>query len=234
MEDPMKFSCLHLERNKTRFVLLLVGLALLGITPVASGISEPRPDAPAQLDAIATSVQQVVLTWSAPTANTGITRYSIHRNGEWLATVGSHSPDFIDTNVRASSTYSYTVRAIGADDESSAASNVATVQTPALPETVDISPPSIPGSLTATAVSSGVLLDWYDASDDSDITAYLVRRDGLAVAIVPSGRLSYIDTNVQPPTTAIYTVEALDVMGQHSQPSNNVTIEIPAAPYPQP
>jgi len=81
-------------------------------------------------------------------------------------------------SVQASTTYSYTVRAIGADDDSSPASNVATIQIPAMPENVDISPPSTPGSLTATAVVGGVLLDWYDASDDSDITAYLIRRDG--------------------------------------------------------
>jgi len=60
---------------------------------------------------------------------------------------------------------------------------------------------------------------------------YIVRRDGLPVALVPSGALSYTDTSVQPPATAIYTVEAIDVMGQHSAPSNAASVgALPSLP----
>jgi len=220
----MKFSQLQLGSIGSRFKLLLVSLALLGSAQVAGGASADRPNAPANLDAIAVSIQEAVLTWSAANSDAGITRYSIHRNGAWLATVGSQTPAYIDISVQASTTYTYTVRAIGADDDSSPASNAAMVQIPALPENADIAPPSYPGSLTATAILGGVLLDWYDASDDSDITAYLIRRNGKALAIVQSGVLSYIDPIAQLPTTAIYTVEAIDVMGQHSVPSNAASL----------
>src|SRR5262245_30839807 len=216
----MKFNHLQRGRIKSRLALFLVSLTLLGAAPAASGESEPRPDPPTNVDAIAVSVQEVILTWSAPSADAGITRYSIYRIGVRLATSLSQTPAFVDIDVHPSAIYTYTVRAIGPDDDSSAASNIAFAQTPALPETPDISPPTSPGSLTATALPNGVLLDWYDAIDDSDITVYIVRRDGLPIAIVRSGTLSYIDMTAQPPATAIYTVEAVDVMGQHSAPSN--------------
>jgi predicted phage tail protein len=223
----MKLSHLYHRRFISRFMVLLVGLAFLGIAPAASDASERRPDAPTNLHVLATSVQAAVLTWSPPRVDSGITRYSIHRNGAWLTTVGSQSSAYVDISVQASSIYTYTVRAIGTDDDSSRASNAATVHIPVLPETVDIAPPSAPGTLMATPISSGVLLDWYDASDDSDITAYLIRRDGRAVAIVASAVLSYTDTSIQPPATPIYTVEAVDVMGHHSPPSNAVSVVLP-------
>jgi chitodextrinase len=223
-EVPMKFSHRQLGPIGSRFMLLLVGLALLGTRPAASGAREDQPDAPTNLDAIAVSIQEAVLTWSAVSADADITRYSIHRNGAWLATVGIQTPAYVDISVQASTTYTYTVRAIGADDESSRASNVVTIQIPALPENADIAPPSRPESLTATAILGGILLDWYAASDDSDITVYLIRRNGKALTIVRSGVLSYIDPITQLPTTAIYTVEAIDVMGQHSAPSNAASL----------
>ena len=52
------------------------------------------------------------------------------------------------------------------------------------------------------------------------ITADEQLRDGKPLAIVRGGVLSYTDSIAQLPTNAIYTVEAIDVMGQHSAPSN--------------
>lgn len=216
----MKFTHFQLGSIGSRFMLLLVCLVLLGSTPVAGEEDERRPDAPTNLDAIPISVEEAVLTWSAASADADISRYSIHRNGAWYATVKPQTPAYIDIGVQASTTYTYTVRAIGTNDESSRASNAVTIKTPAMPETADIAPPSRPESLTATIIVGGILLDWYDATDDTDITVYLIRRDGKAIAIVRSGTLSYLDPIAQLPTTAIYTVEAIDVMGQHSAPSN--------------
>jgi len=102
------------------------------------------------------------------------------------------APAYVDISVQASTTYTYTVRGIGADDDSSRASNAVTIQIPALPESADIAPPSRPGTLTATAIVGGTL--------------------------------SYTDPIAQVPTTAIYTVEAIDVMGQHSPPSNAASL----------
>jgi len=218
MEYPMKLSP-QLGQVALRYVPLLIGMALIGAAPVARGASEQRPDPPASLDAFAVSAQQTELAWAPASSGDGVQRYSIHRNGAWLATVGSRTPAFIDLDVQASQTYTYTVRAIGTTDDSSLASNIAVVQVPALPETLDISPPSAPAALTATAVPGGVLLDWYDAADDSDLTAYLIRRNGLEIKIVRSGVLSYLDPSA-PPEGAIYTVEAIDVVGHHSGLSN--------------
>jgi hypothetical protein len=216
----MKFRHFQLGSIGLRFMLLMVCLMLLGSSPVAGEEDERRPDAPTNLDAIPISIEQAVLTWSAASADADISRYSIHRNGAWYATVSTQTPAYVDIGVQASTTYTYTVRAIGTNDESSRASNAVTIKTPALPETADISPPSRPESLTATIIVGGILLDWYDATDDSDITVYLIRRDGKPITIVRSGTLSYLDPITSVPNPVTYTVEAIDVMGQHSAPSN--------------
>ena len=94
-------------------------------------VGENGPDAPTNLDAIAVSIQEAVLTWSAASADADISRYSIHRNGAWHATVSTQTPAYVDIGVQASTTYTYTVRAIGNNDESSRASNAVTIQIPA-------------------------------------------------------------------------------------------------------
>ncbi|MFN8567377.1 MAG: hypothetical protein U0Z44_07630 [Kouleothrix sp.] len=75
--------------------------------------------------------------------------------------------------------------------------------------------------MTATLASGQALLDWYPSNDDSDITAYLVRRDGLVVAVLGAGTLNHTDAGAAPGATYVYSVEALDVVGQHSPPSNS-------------
>jgi hypothetical protein len=73
--------------------------------------------------------------------------------------------------VQASTTYTYTVRAIGADDDSSLASNAVTIQIPALPENADSAPPSHPGSLTATAILGAGTLNYLDKSVSASATS---------------------------------------------------------------
>jgi fibronectin type 3 domain-containing protein len=224
----MIFSHFALGRMGSRITLLLVGLALLGTAPIAGGANTQSPAVPPDLTAIAVSVREVDLAWS--TAADGVYSYTIRRNDLLLATLYGAVQSYIDTSVRPTSTYTYTIVALYASWAESPPSAPAVVRTPALPDTPDTSPASPPTDLNAVLRDEAVFLDWQDAIDDTDISAYQVRRNGLLLATVNSGTLSYSDTTVLSATTYLYSVEALDVMGQHSQPSNLVTITTPANP----
>ena len=109
----------------------------------------------------------------------------------------------------------------------------ANVTTPPGP---DVSPPSAPGSLTATATSSiSVSLSWTAATDNVGVTGYRVLRDG--VQIGTTSGLSYTDGGRTANTTYVYEVRAVDAAGNvgpgatasvTTPPSSDVTPPSPA------
>jgi chitodextrinase len=87
------------------------------------------PSAPTDLTASAVGSGQVDLSWTPSTDNVGVTGYDIFRDGVLLTTVGAdtfHS----DSEVSASTTYQYQVRASDEAGNRSEFSNTATVTTP--------------------------------------------------------------------------------------------------------
>lgn len=198
-------------------------MLLIGPAGHASAQATPPVDVRAQV----LDVRTVLLTWSPAAADPALVRYSIRRNDVRLAIVEGNALSYVDASAQPGTEYTYRVRAIVADNDDAAASSPLTVRTPALPDTADTTPPSAPEALTATLVSGQALLDWYPSNDDSDITAYLVRRDGLVVAVLGAGTLSHTDAGAAPGATYVYSVEALDVVGQHSPPSNSVEVTLP-------
>lgn len=89
---------------------------------------------------------------------------------------------------------------------------------PPLPpqSTADITPPSIPGNLSATAISSSqISLTWSASTDPtvngaitSGVAGYKVYRGGIQVGIATTN--SYSDTNLNASTAYSYTVSAYD------------------------
>ena len=88
------------------------------------------PSAPTDLSATATA-GRVALAWTGSTDNVGVTGYRVIRDGAAITTVGPSTTTYADTTVAPATTYSYTVRAFDAAGNTSAASNTATVTTPA-------------------------------------------------------------------------------------------------------
>ncbi|OPH62109.1 chemotaxis protein [Paenibacillus ferrarius] len=97
--------------------------------PAAGGTTPDTqaPTAPANLTAAASSSSQINLTWSASTDNVGVTGYQIYRAGTQVGT--STTTSYSDTGLTASTSYSYTVKAIDAAGNLSGASNTATATT---------------------------------------------------------------------------------------------------------
>ena len=97
-------------------------------------------------------------------------------------------------------------------------------------------PPSQPGTLTATAVSSGeVDLSW-GASTDVGVSGYLIERcqgascSNFTQIAAPAGTgTSYKDTSVSASTSYSYRVRATDAAGNLSAYSNTASATTPAA-----
>src|SRR6267143_1311149 len=98
----------------------------------------------------------------------------------------------------------------------------------ALPDTT---PPSIPGGLTAVAVSgSRINLSWNASTDNVGVAGYKVLRGGVQIATTSA--LTYADTGLSPSTAYSYTVAAYDTAGNTSAPSSAASATTQAATPP--
>jgi len=85
----------------------------------------------------------------------------------------------------------------------------------------DTTPPTVPGSLTATAVSSSEIdLTWSASTDNVGVAGYKIYRNGNSVPIasVTTGT-SYADEGLTASTTYTYNVSAYDAAGNESAQS---------------
>jgi chitodextrinase len=182
----------------------------------ATTLDTTAPSIPTNLTGSAASATQINLSWTASTDNVGVTGYRIYRGGSQIGTSGSTS--YSDSTVVGSTTYSYTVAAYDAATNVSAQSAAKNVSTP------DVTPPSTPTNLTATAASpSRINLSWSASSDTggSGLAGYRVYRGGTLVA--SPATTSYSDTNLAASTAYSYTVRAYDNATNTSGQSNTAS-----------
>jgi YD repeat-containing protein len=136
----------------------------------ATTLSAP-PAAPSSLTATAFSDSFIGITWQDNSTNE--TGFKIERSLDaitfvQIAVMGQNALSYSDTNLAASTTYYYRVRAFNASGDS-AFSNVANARTLAS------SPPAAPGNLSATAIStSQINLGWQDNSNNE--SGFVVER----------------------------------------------------------
>jgi parallel beta-helix repeat protein len=196
-------------------------------------IDSTAPTAPTNLRTTSVAYNSVSLAWAASSDNVGVTKYNIFRNGTQIGNVSASTLSFTDSTVTPNTTYNnpgYTVKAVDAAGNSSAASNSVAVTTPQAPDT---SPPSTPTNLTANAVSATrVDLSWGASTDNVGVAGYNIRRASggaspIVIATVPS--TSYSDTTVSAGVTYTYTIIATDAAGNASTASNAATAT-PTAP----
>jgi hypothetical protein len=96
------------------------------------------------------------------------------------------------------------------------------------PGSPDVTVPSAPGNLGATAQNSNqVSLTWSASTDDVGVAGYDVLRGGAVIGTATG--TSYLDNSVSPSTAYSYTVEAYDAAGNVSGPSNVADVTTPAA-----
>ena len=174
--------------------------------------TEP-PTAPGNLSATAISENAIDLEWDASTDNVGVAGYDIYRDGAFLNT--TTTTFYPDSGLEPETTYTYVVYAFDAADNVSEPSNEAQATT----FEPDTEPPTAPGNLTATAVSSSRIdLEWDASTDNVGVEGYDIYRDG--AYLNTTAETSYPDTGLTPNTTYSYVVYAFDAANNVSPPSN--------------
>ena len=105
-----------------------------------------------------------------------------------------------------------------------AAGNIGTSSTVTVTvSNTDITAPSIPTGLSATAVSSSQInLSWSASTDNVAVTGYKVFRGGVQVTSTVTGT-TYNSAGLSPSTTYSYTVSAYDAAGNNSALSSAVS-----------
>ncbi|HCT77791.1 MAG TPA: hypothetical protein DGT23_14610, partial [Micromonosporaceae bacterium] len=106
--------------------------------------------------------------------------------------------------------------------------NVPTFTVPAGPGVPDTEPPSTPGNLRTTSVSSSsVSLAWDASTDNVGVTGYDVFRDGVARGTATGATFT---DSVSPATSYVYTVRARDAAGNVSGQSSALPVTTPSGP----
>ena len=116
------------------------------------------------------------------------------------------------TGLAANSTYDFRVRSNDALGNGVPSGNATFI--------IDTTAPSIPTGLTATAISSSQInLSWIASTDNVAVTGYQVFRGGNQIATVATA--SYSDTGLTAGTNYVYTVKAVDAVGNVSAASGS-------------
>ncbi len=171
------------------------------------------PTVPTGLSGSAPNSSTVNLTWNASTDNVAVTGYRVYRNGGQIG--ASATTSYSDGGRTGSTTYSYQVAAYDAVPNVSGLTSSINVTTP------DTIAPSIPTSLSATAISpTQINLSWGGSTDTggSGLAGYRVYRNGSHIANTAS--TSYPDTGLASGTAYSYTVAAYDNATNTSAQSN--------------
>ncbi len=156
-----------------------------------------------------------------------------------IAAPAGTGTSYSDTTAAASTSYSYRVRATDAATNLGPYTNTATATTPA---PTDTQPPSAPGTLSASAISSGRIdLAWGAATDNVAVTGYRIERcqgagcSSFAQIAAPAGTgTSYSDTTAAASTSYSYRVRATDAATNLGPYTNTATATTPAPNGPTP
>ena len=179
------------------------------------------PTAPTNLTATFNATTNAIdLSWTAATDNVAVTGYRIFRDGGLISTVNGTT--FSDAGL--SGTHSYGVTAVDAAGNESGLSNIASVTVVA--GGGDVTPPSAPTALTATAnlATRTIELSWTASTDDFGVTGYRVFRDNGTTPIATVTGTTFNDPNQL--GTHVYAVAAVDAAGNQSALSNSATATV--------
>src|SRR5436190_591657 len=198
--------------------------------PSASASATPQqpPDttAPTAPQGLTTNAGDghVELKWSPGRDDRGVVAYRIYRqnaDGSWPLTSTANTDAgtlaWTDTGLTNGQTYTYRVTAVDAAGNESDPSATASAS-PQLPP--DVTAPSAPSGLNATAGDGQVDLSWSAASDDRGVAGYRVYRqngDGSwpspATASLPADARAFTDGRLTNGTAYTYRVTAVDGAG---------------------
>lgn len=208
------------DGSATAATARLSGCTVSSTPPPPSG-DTTAPTVPGNLTATLSGTT-ANLSWTASTDNVGVTGYRITRNGAPHTTVLN---TFYNGTNLTPGTYTYTVAAVDAAGNVSAASNSASVTVPP-PPTTDTTAPTVPANLTATVVGTTVSLSWGISTDDTAVAGYRVTRNGAVLGT--TNDTTFLDLGLAAGTYT-YSVVAFDAAGNTSAASNSTSATVASA-----
>lgn len=194
---------------------IIADLGALLPADAIGGIPTNPPADPSNLTATAVSCSQINLFWTDNANNE--TRFDIERgtdgiNFTLIATVGADVTTYSNSNLNASTSYYYRVRAYNSAGYSGY-TNTANASTPVCPPM----PPAAPTNLAATADQTTINLTWTDNSTNED--GFRIYRgttsSNLAIIDTVSANVtSYTDAGLARKTAYYYMVCAYNANGE--------------------
>ncbi|MFF5175830.1 glycoside hydrolase family 9 protein [Micromonospora sp. NPDC000089] len=203
------------------------GVRVWGDEPGAAVPDTTAPTVPGAPVASAVTATGLSLSWpaSTDTGGSGLAGYEVTRTSAGVDPVVTAAPGatLVVTGLAPERAYQFTVRALDGAGNRSAASPTLTVTTSAAPAP-DITPPTAPGTPTASAIGpTGLTLSWAPATDNVAVTGYRVYRAG-TVLVGSSAGATLAVTGLTASTAYTFTVVAVDAAGNVSPASSPVTV----------
>jgi glucose/arabinose dehydrogenase len=184
------------------------------------------PSVPANPRTSNLTCNSVTFAWDASTDNVAVTNYDVFHDGQLIKTVNG-STTSTSLTVVPTVTWGLYVQARDAAGNVSQASATVSITPP--PCGSDTQPPTNPTNLKGSAVNTNVSLTWTASTDNVQVIAYDIFRNGAQVGSVtgvvgtPPGT-SFTDGGLAPNTTFQYFVIARDSAGNKSGHSNTVSV----------
>lgn len=164
------------------------------------------------------------LKWSPSTDNVSVKEYQILRDNKVVGVVPGTT--FADKNLKPTTKYTYTVKAVDAAGNVSNESESIVVET--MHTAPDTEAPTQPTALhTMGVTSSSADLMWSASEDNVAVDYYVIyqgtQADQMSV-VGTSKTTSFMDMNLQSNTTYMYAVTAVDAAGNESIKSSILTV----------
>jgi bacillolysin len=183
-----------------------------------SGGDTEAPSTPTNLTASNITETTATLSWNASSDNVGVTGYDVYQGTTNIGNVTGTSANI--TGLTASTSYTFSIRAIDAAGNESAASNAVNFNTSS---GVDTQAPSAPTSLSASNITQTTVdLSWNASTDNIGVTGYDVYQGTTNIGNV-TGTSANI-TGLTASTSYTFSVRAKDTAGNESASSNTVNI----------
>ncbi|AQR76483.1 lytic polysaccharide monooxygenase [Paenibacillus larvae] len=177
------------------------------------------PTKPQGLHATKVTSNSVELKWNPSQAQGGVTGYQVFGNGKLIKTVSGTT--FTDTELKPNTEYKYSVKAVNSRGVISEESDPVVAKTK---EEAQGEAPTQPQGLRSMDITaSRIDLMWNPSTSNVGIKLYEIYRNGTKVATINSTK--YTDTGLQPNTEYRYTIRAVDMKGNVSDPSNEIKVE---------
>lgn len=181
------------------------------------------PSTPGNFDVRAVAPYRVELTWDASEDARGVEGYEVFRDSYFYA--ATVSTGFADTGVSNATSYCYAVRAFDKDNYS----DFTETKCDTTPAVLDVTKPSPPTGLVATAASDiRIDLTWTPSTDDVGVHGYNIYRGGNIIGTSPGP--SYDDTGLKASTEYCYNVSAFDKAGNESVGSDSACAKTESPP----